>query len=125
MNVLVDTHSLVWALSAPHLLSGKARRILAGSEVTVSVASLWELLLKAPKKQALLTDPLAWWEKYVNASALCVLPIRLAHVAALGRLPSLHKDPFDRILVAQAKVEGLTLISKDVRLAEYKISVIW
>lgn len=125
MKVLLDTHSLVWALSAPESLSSKARRILADSEVVASVANLWELLLKAPKKDALLTDPLAWWERHVSPNAIAILSIRVSHVAALGRLPEIHRDPFDRILIAQALVENLPLVSKDVRLSEYKVHILW
>ena len=125
VRVLVDTHSLVWALSAPESLSPKARRILADSEVVVSVANLWELLLKAPKKDALLTDPLAWWERHISGNAIAILSIRVSHVIALGHLPEIHRDPFDRILIAQAIVENLPLVSKDARLSEYKVRILW
>ena len=90
-----------------------------------SVANLWELLLKTRKKDALLTDPLAWWGKYVLATRIPTLGIRTGHVMALGRLPEIHKDPFDRILVAQAMVEKLPLVSKDSHLAAYGIPMIW
>ncbi|HMJ62778.1 MAG TPA: type II toxin-antitoxin system VapC family toxin [Bryobacteraceae bacterium] len=125
MRVLVDTHSLVWALAAPESLSSKARRILADSEVVASVANLWELLLKAPKKGALLTDPLTWWERHVSGNAIPVLSIRVSHVIALGHLPDIHRDPFDRILIAQALVENLPVVSKDARLGEYKARILW
>jgi PIN domain nuclease of toxin-antitoxin system len=67
---------------------------------------LWELILKAPKAGALIADPVRWWEKYVVGS-------------------DLHRDPFDRILVAQSIAEGLTLLSKDVILGRYGVPVIW
>lgn len=124
MKVLTDTHTLVWALSDPDSLSATARTVLIESEVVSSVANLWELLLKLSKKDALLTDPLAWWEKYV-ANSTRTLAIRLPHVVALGHLPDIHKDPFDRILVAQARVEELPLVSKDVHLSAYGIQLIW
>ena len=125
MKVLADTHSLVWALSDPDALSTEARKILAESEVTVSVASLWELILKRGKKDALLADPIPWWEKYVIGTGIPTLAIRVGHVIALGRLPELHRDPFDRILVAQALMERMTLVSKDSQLGSYGIRVIW
>ena len=125
MKVLTDTHSLVWALSDPASLSAPARTVLAEAEVMASVANLWELLLKTRKKDALLADPLAWWEKYVLATRIPTLGIRTGHVMALGRLPEIHKDPFDRILVAQAMVEKLPLVSKDSHLAAYGIPMIW
>jgi PIN domain nuclease of toxin-antitoxin system len=125
VKALADTHALVWALSDPDLLSVRARQVLGESEIIVSVASLWELVLKTGKKDALLQDPLPWWEKYVVGSRILTLAIRTSHVLALGRLPELHKDPFDRTLVAQAIVERMPLVTKDGRLQRYGIAVVW
>lgn len=125
MKVLADTHSLVWALSDPRALSTKSLKVLTEAEVTASVASLWELLLKKRRKGALLADPLAWWEEFVIGANVPTLAIRTVHVLALGRLPEIHKDPFDRILVAQAIAERMPLVSKDSHLAGYGISIIW
>lgn len=125
MKVLTDTHSIVWALSDPSLLSKRARRALTEFEVTVSVVNFWELLLKRHKQDALLADPLDWWNRYVCTTAIPTLSIRTAHMIALAGLPDLHKDPFDRILVAQSKAENLPLVSKDSRLSQYGIAVIW
>lgn len=125
MRVLTDTHSLVWALSEPKALGPKARVALTKSPFIASVANLWELVLKASKPGALIADAMPWWEKYVTQSGIPVLSIRLGHVRALALLPDLHRDPFDRILVAQALAEGLSLISKDVSLARYGVPLIW
>lgn len=125
VKVLTDTHSLVWALADPGQLSVGARKVLSQAEVTASAANLWELVLKRHKKDALLADPLSWWERYVVETGIPALGIRVNHVRALARLPDIHKDPFDRILVAQSMVEKLPLVTKDSRLAEYGISVIW
>jgi PIN domain nuclease of toxin-antitoxin system len=123
--VLTDTHTLVWALSDPALLSSAAKTVLSKADVTVSVANLWELVLKMHRKQALLADPLPWWDKYVRDTSIPTLSIRTSHVAALAHLPEIHKDPFDRILVAQSKAENLPLVSKDASLAQYGITIIW
>jgi PIN domain nuclease of toxin-antitoxin system len=125
VRVLADTHTLVWALSDPRALSKKAWQALNEGEVIASVASLWELLLKRSKKSALLTDPIPWWERYVVRSQITTLPIRTGHVIALAALPGLHKDPFDRILVAQSKHENLALVSRDAQLKRYGVPVIW
>jgi len=125
LRVLTDTHSLVWALSDPASLSPAARRVLANSEVTASVANLWELRLKAEKKDALLADPIPWWNKYIVNPGIPALPIRAAHVMALGALADIHRDPFDRILIAQSIVEKLPLVTKDAHLAKYGIRTIW
>jgi PIN domain nuclease of toxin-antitoxin system len=125
VKVLTDTHTLVWALSDPEALGPNARAALAESPYTASVANLWELVLKTRKPGALIDDPLPWWEKYVVRQRIPALAIRTRHILALGKLPAFHKDPFDRILVAQSLAEGLTLATKDVTLAGYGISVIW
>jgi PIN domain nuclease of toxin-antitoxin system len=125
VRVLTDTHSLVWALSDPATLSREARQVLTDSEVIASVANLWELCLKAQKRDALLANPLPWWDRYVVNSGIPALPIRANHVVALGSLPDIHKDPFDRILVAQSMIEKLPLVTRDVRLAKYGIQIIW
>lgn len=125
MKVLTDTHTLVWALSDPAALGAGARAALAGSPFTASVANLWELVLKSRKPGALVADPLPWWEKYVIGPRIPTLAIRTVHVRRLAGLPEFHKDPFDRILVAQALAEGLTLATKDAQLARYGQPVLW
>ena len=125
MKVLTDTHTLVWALSSDPALSAKARRAMADGMVIASVANLWELILKRGKKDALVSDPVAWWEKHVARTGIEILAIRQSHVAMLGNLPDIHKDPFDRILVAQAIVEKASLVTKDRSLAAYRIPLIW
>lgn len=125
MKVLADTHSLVWALSDPGSLSAEAREVLTEADVTVSVASLWELVLKREKKDALLEDPIPWWRKYLIGSGIRTLAIRVGHVITSGSLPLIHRDPFDRILVAQSLTEKMPLVSKDTRLGGYGIRVIW
>ena len=125
MKVLTDTHTLVWALSTPGMLGPKAHAALAQFPFTASVANLWELVLKTDKPGALVADPLAWWEKYVVRTGIPALAIRTAHIRALAGLAHLHKDPFDRILIAQSLAEGLTLASKDATLARYGVPVIW
>jgi PIN domain nuclease of toxin-antitoxin system len=125
VRVLTDTHTLVWALSRPEVLGAGARAALANSPFTASVANLWELILKVRKPGALVADPLRWWAKYVTGAQLPTLVIRTSHIQTLAGLPDLHKDPFDRILVAQAIAEGLTLVSRDEILGRYGVPVIW
>ena len=125
MKVLTDTHTLVWALSDPDVLGGAARDALGGSPFTASVANLWELVLKTRKPGALVADPLPWWDKYVVRQGIRALSIRRPHILALAGLPDVHKDPFDRILVAQALAEGLTLASKNTILARYGVPLVW
>ena len=115
----------MWALSDPAALGAQARAALAASPFTASVANLWELVLKFRRPGALLADPLPWWEKYVIGPRIPTLAIRIPHIRRLAGLPDLHRDPFDRILVAQALAEEMTLATKDVILARYGAPVVW
>lgn len=125
MRVLTDTHTLVWALTGSESLGGAARDALAGSPFTASVANLWELVLKSRRPGVLLRDPIAWWEKYVDGQRIPALAIRTRHIRELAALPDLHRDPFDRILAAQALAEGLTLATRDPIFAGYRVPVVW
>lgn len=125
VRVLTDTHTLVWALTGVEPLGAAARDALANAPFTASVANLWELVFKSRKPGALVADPLPWWEKYVARSRIPTLAIRTAHIRKLASLPELHRDPFDRILVAQALAEGLALATKDAMLARYGAPVVW
>jgi PIN domain nuclease of toxin-antitoxin system len=109
----------------PDALGAAVRSALAGSPFTASVANLWELVVKAGRRGAFVADPLPWWEKYVVRSGIPTLTIRTPHVRALASLSNVHKDPFDRILVAQAIAERLTLGTKDEILARYGVPVVW
>lgn len=122
---LLDTHTLVWAVAAPENLPTRIRDIVLSADVKASVVSYWELMLKKGRANALVLQPGAWWERFVTRSSVEVLPVRTAHVERLDGLGDWHRDPFDRMLVAQALVEGLHLASKDPVLARYGVPVVW
>jgi PIN domain nuclease of toxin-antitoxin system len=122
---LLDTHALVWAITIPERLPARVRQILAKDEVAASVVSYWELVLKKGREAALVLEPKAWWERYIARPAVEVLPVRVAHVDRLDALPGFHKDPFDRMLVAQALAENCTLVSRDGVLGQYGAPVAW
>ena len=125
MMYLLDTHALVWSISAPEKLSRKARRIVESGAVKASVVSYWELILKKSRPRALVIDPVSWWEQFVNRSAVEVLPLRVAHITELDGLTQLHRDPFDRALLAQAIAENISLLSRDSELGRYGAKVVW
>jgi PIN domain nuclease of toxin-antitoxin system len=122
---LLDTHALVWAVTVPEELPARVRGILASGKVTASVVSYWELVLKKGRQTAAVLEPAVWWDRYVTRPAVEVLPVRVAHVDRLDVLPEFHKDPFDRMLVAQAITEEYALVSRDGMLARYGAPVIW
>jgi PIN domain nuclease of toxin-antitoxin system len=98
---------------------------LQDADVYVSVVSLWEMILKKSKSDALTVNPVAWWDKYVVPQGFLTLSITPAHMKALDQLDMHHRDPFDRLLVAQCVSEGLALISMDTKIPHYGITVIW
>ena len=122
---LLDTHTLVWGVTAPEQLPARVREILAAGDVKASVVSYWELMLKKGRPNALVLHPAQWWAHYVTRASVEVLPVRVAHVDRLDELGDWHRDPFDRMLVAQALAENLTLASKDTLLARYGVNVVW
>ena len=116
---LLDTSAALLALSAPDRLSRLVRdRILAGLN-HLSVVSYWEVLLKSMKGTLDVGDPRSWWSEAVRDLAATPLPLRPEHVAAVYHLPLIHKDPFDRILIAQAIAEDLDLVTTDTEIPRY------
>jgi len=122
---LLDTSALLWALGEPERLSAKARRLVDAGENVVSVASYWEVVIKTQKSLLSISDLPTWWRRATELTRARVLNIRASHISALAALPMLHKDPFDRILIAQAMAEGLGLVTNDGPIGEYPIQTIW
>ena len=91
----------------------------------MSVASYWEVVIKAQNGLLTMTDLVTWWRRATELMAARVLPIRASHVTALAALPALHKDPFDRILIAQAVAEGLDFVTNDEPISEYPVRTVW
>jgi len=117
VRVLLDTHLLLWALAAPARLPPKARRVIRDADVYVSAASIWEVSIKAALGK-LRADPHEVLAALEPAGFLS-LPIAGEHAARVARLPPVHRDPFDRLLVAQALVEPMRLLTDDAVLEGY------
>lgn len=125
---LLDTSTLIWAVGAPEKLSTAARKICRSHETrpAVSVVSLMELIVKAQKGSLRLApDPVQWWNDQVRRLGYIVLPLRQAHVEHLWALPPIHKDPADRLLIAQAVVEGIPLVACDEAIRHYPVNIVW
>ncbi len=125
MNVLLDTQALLWWLSDDPRLGTRARAEIAerAGLVCVSAASAWEISVKAALgKLAVPTDDIG---AVVEDEGFEPLPITFEHARVAGHLPAHHRDPFDRMLVAQAQVEHLTLLTTDRRLAAYDVEIAW
>lgn len=117
MRLLLDTHVLLWALAAPGKLPPRFRRELDAAQVFVSAASIWEVAIKAGLGK-LDADPQEVLDA-VQPSGFELLDVTGAHAARVATLPPLHRDPFDRLLVAQALVEPLVLVTRDEALTGY------
>ncbi len=122
---LLDTSAILWAVASPAQLSRAAKRAIDSSELVISVASYWEVIVKSKKGQLSIADPISWWSRAAKDLLAEVLSIRASHVAALNALPEHHKDPFDRMLIAQAIADGLTLVTSDESIHRYPVSVLW
>lgn len=121
MRLLLDTHVLIWWDEGARLTAGARSAIETADQVYVSAVSGWEIALKASLGKLRPTRALA---EAVNESGFEELPLRLRHTEILMRLPRLHRDPFDRMLVAQAIADRLTLVSRDRTLAGYDVPLI-
>ena len=122
---LLDTHALLWANIAPELLSSPARHAVESRQIKVSAISLWELITKKNRATAPVRAPLAWWDRYITRAEIEVLAVRVRHVGELDSLPEFHKDPFDRMLIAQARAERLRLVTADRIFADYDVETVW
>jgi PIN domain nuclease of toxin-antitoxin system len=116
-RILVDTHLLLWAVSEPKKLPTQARRRIEEAEVFVSAASIWEVSIKTALGK-LAADPTELLAE-LEPAGFRLLPVTGEHAAAVALLPPLHSDPFDRMLVAQAKTEPLILLTNDSVLGGY------
>ena len=121
MKLLLDTHLLLWAAGNPDRLSDAARSLIENpeNELLFSAASLWEVAIKRGLGRDDFQVDARLLRRGLLDNAYSELPIVSAHVVATESLPPIHKDPFDRILVAQAIVEGITLLTTDSLVAQY------
>jgi len=128
MRVLVDTHCWLWQLGEPQRLGEQARAVLSNctNEAFFSASSAWEIVIKhALGRLSLPLPPAEYIPSRMTALGNLSLPVAQTHVLAVAALPPHHKDPFDRILIAQALTEGLQLITADPAMRMYEVPIIW
>ncbi len=116
---LFDTNIVLLGLSEPERIPQHVRDTVEGEVIYVSVISYWEVLLKSMKGALDVGDPRRWWADALDQLAACPLPLRPEHAATLYGLPAIHKDPFDRMLIAQAMAENLELVTTDREIPKY------
>lgn len=128
MRLLLDSHVFVWMHDQPNKLSPAVKNALTdpANQIFLSVASAWELQIKIILGKFGLSDKL---ENVITqqrqANNLQMIPVELSHILYLENIPFHHKDPFDRILIAQAAAENMTLVSADRHFSNYKVSLLW
>jgi PIN domain nuclease of toxin-antitoxin system len=128
VRLLLDTHALLWFLLDDAKLSGNARSLITdpANDPLVSPASCWEIAIKISLgKYALEQDFAEFMEGQIAANDLTILPITVKHTAAVATLPFHHRDPFDRLLIAQAIVEGVPVLSNDPVFDLYPVERMW
>ena len=125
MRLLIDTHLLLWTAGQSARLSAQARGLIgdAANEVLFSAASLWEIAIKAGLGRADFNADAHRLRRGLLNNGYNELPITGEHAVAVTRLPMIHKDPFDRLLLAQGMVEGITVLTSDAVMAQYPGSV--
>lgn len=128
MRLLLDTHCFLWLNDQPEKLGVLALNACQDPEnpLSLSLISLWEIQIKHQLGKLDLKVP---WQQMLNMQQtrndLRILPVSLAHIEQLSQLPMHHRDPFDRMLIAQAQVEGMALISGDGAMEPYDLEVVW
>lgn len=122
LKLLLDTHVLLWAFSDPKKLSSKAQREIESPEniIFVSLASLWEIQIKESINKIKL--PKDFFQK-IEPTGFEILPISLAHIQNLKKLPLHHRDPFDRMIISQALCEDIVLMTQDKEIAQYQVRI--
>jgi PIN domain nuclease of toxin-antitoxin system len=123
VRLLLDTHVFLWwSEDNPRLKRGARSRIAEATEVYVSVASAWEVVIKQARGKLHMAVP---FEAAIEINGFARMLIDFRHAASVAKLPPHHGDPFDRMLIAQALVEGLTLVTHDRQFERYRVPVIW
>ena len=115
----MDTNVALFATAAPERISATVRAAIDEGVVFLSVVSYWEVMIKSMKGSLVVGEPQLWWMDTIEALSLLPMALRPAHVSELRHLPTIHADPFDRILIAQTIAEELTFLTADTEIPQY------
>ncbi|EIC29737.1 MULTISPECIES: type II toxin-antitoxin system VapC family toxin [Methylomicrobium] len=126
MKLLLDTHILLWYLENDPKLPDTWKRYIEDrhNSIAVSIASLWEIAIKISLGKLELLDDLSTVESVLHQQGITLLPIKTSHLLQLLNLPFHHRDPFDRLIIAQAQVEQLSVVTHDSQFAQYSVSML-
>ena len=123
---LLDTHTLLWALFNENSLSENARKvILDDNDIFVSIVSLWEIAIKQSIGKLEISESIETIAQICKDEDFYILPIKPSHLDHLKKLPQIHGDPFDRLIISQAAIEELVIVTKDAKIPLYEIRTLW
>ncbi|MBC6479998.1 MAG: type II toxin-antitoxin system VapC family toxin [Hormoscilla sp. GM7CHS1pb] len=127
MKILIDTHAFLWFINDHPNLSNNAAELLESDiDILLSIASLWEIAIKVNLKKLTLPDAYETFiPKQLTLNSIEVLPVTIEHLTVVAKLPLHHRDPFDRLLIAQAIAENMEIISADPKFDSYGINRRW
>jgi PIN domain nuclease of toxin-antitoxin system len=128
VRLLLDTHTLIWAMDDPTKLSGPATIVLQvpADDLLLSAATIWEMAIKIGQGKLTLSLPYRMWmEKAIADLVLAILPVTVEYAERLASLPTHHKDPFDRLIIAQALIEKVPVVCADPAFDVYGVTRIW
>ena len=127
MNILLDTHALIWFLNGDKLISGNAKAAIENTDniKIVSIASIWEIAIKMSLNRLSLPKGFMHFLKLIEDNGFEILPISFEHALTVAKLDFIHREPFDRLLIAQCKTGNLSIVTKDDNIKRYDVSTIW
>lgn len=128
MKLLLDSHAIIWYVDQDHLLSAAAHAAITdpSNDLLISAASIWEIAIKSGLGKLSLSQPFKdWMNKAINDLQAQILHISVDYADSQATLPNHHRDPFDRMLVAQSQIENISIVSGDPILDQYGVSRLW
>jgi PIN domain nuclease of toxin-antitoxin system len=127
MQLLLDTHAFIWFINGDKKLSSKVNKAVTNIKNTcfISIASIWEIAIKYANGKLELESDFDAIAGFLADNEIQILPIDFEHVQQLLKLEDFHRDPFDRVIIAQAMTEGLTIATKDEQFVNYKVALLW
>ena len=127
MNLLLDTHAFIWFVEGSIELSENAKDFILDTNNIkyISVASLWEMSIKVNQGKLLLKSPFESVMEDIIENGFILLNVNFEHLVENSKLPWHHRDPFDRLLISQSNIEGMTLVSRDAEFKNYTANIVW
>ena len=126
MKYLIDTHTLIWMISKPDNIPDRVMSILSSEgKIYVSVVSLWEIAIKKSIKKLVFDYTIKQISGYCRENEIEIVNIGIKHIEKAEKLPFIHRDPFDRMIISQAMTEKMTIITKDENIQKYDIDTVW